>query len=390
MIELSETVEELEPSGIREFFDLVMGMDDVISLGVGEPDFATPWHIREAAIKSLEDGYTNYTSNQGMPRLRNLLAEHLNDKHKFKYDPDEELLITTGVSEGMDLAMRALINPGDEVIIPTPCYVSYKPTVVMPGGKPRFLDTSRGGDFKINPRRLRDLINKKTKILALNYPCNPTGVTYTRSELEKIAEIIREHDLLVITDEIYSHLTYEDVHIPFPTLPGMKERTLYLNGFSKNCAMTGMRIAYAGGPESIIAAMNKIHQYTMLCAPTTSQFAAVEAVLAGESSIRSMRNEYEKRRNLVVQSLNEMGLECPRPAGAFYAFPSIANTGLKPEKFCRKLLEEKKVAVVPGKAFGPGGEDHIRLSYATDFELLKKAMERIEEFIRELKPAAGN
>ena len=389
MIELSETVQQLEPSGIREFFDLVMGMDDVISLGVGEPDFATPWHIREAAIKSLEDGYTNYTSNQGMPRLRNLLAKHLEEKHKFKYDPEEELLITTGVSEAMDLAMRAIINPGDEVIIPTPCYVSYKPTVVMPGGRPRFLDTSEGGDFKIDPDRLRELIGEDTKALVLNYPCNPTGVTYNREELEQIAEIVRQNDLLVITDEIYSHLTYEEVHIPFPTLPGMKERTLYLNGFSKNCAMTGLRIGYAGGPAEIIAAMNKIHQYTMLCAPTTSQFAAVEAVLAGESSIRSMRDEYQKRRNLVVQSLNEMGLDCPRPAGAFYAFPSIKSTGLQPEEFCRELLEEKKVAVVPGKAFGAGGEDHIRISYATDVELLKEALERIEEFIRELKPAAA-
>ncbi|MGM0380362.1 MAG: pyridoxal phosphate-dependent aminotransferase [bacterium] len=383
MSRLSRVVRDLEPSGIREFFDLVMGMDDVISLGVGEPDFATPWHIREAAIKSLEDGYTNYTSNQGMPRLRKLLANHLEEKHKIKYDAGEELLITTGVSEGMDLAMRALLNPGDEVIIPSPCYVSYKPTVMMPGGRPRFLNTSKNGNFKINPSRLEDLINENTKILALNYPCNPTGVTYTRNELEKIAEIVRREDLLVITDEIYSHLTYGSVHIPFPTLEGMKERTVYLNGFSKNCAMTGMRIAYAGGPEPIISAMNKIHQYTMLCAPTTSQFAAIEAVLAGESSIHSMRDEYEKRRDLVVQRLNEIGLDCPQPAGAFYAFPSIESTGQKPEEFCRKLLEEKKVAVVPGKAFGPGGENHIRLSYATDYELLQEALERMEEFIKE-------
>lgn len=383
MMELSETVQELEPSGIREFFDLVMGMDDVISLGVGEPDFATPWHIREAAIKSLEDGYTNYTSNQGMPRLRKLLAEHLLEKHKIKYNPEDQLLITTGVSEAMDLAMRAIINPGDEVIIPVPCYVSYKPTVVMPGGVPRFLDTSKNGNFKINPAQLENLINENTKILALNYPCNPTGVTYSKKELEEIASIVRREDLLVITDEIYSHLTYEDVHVPFPSLEGMKERTVYLNGFSKNCAMTGMRIGYAGGPEPIISAMNKIHQYTMLCAPTTSQFAAIEAVLAGESSIKSMRDEYEKRRDLVVQSLNEMGLDCPRPAGAFYAFPSIEKTGQEPEEFCRRLLEEKKVAVVPGDAFGPGGEKHIRISYATDYELLKSALGRMEEFLHE-------
>ncbi|MFP4687705.1 MAG: pyridoxal phosphate-dependent aminotransferase [bacterium] len=385
MNKLSKVVEGLKPSGIRKFFDLVMGMDDVISLGVGEPDFATPWHIREAAIKSIEDGFTNYTSNKGMPRLRSALTNHLREKHYLKYDPEEEILITTGVSEGMDLAMRALLNPGDEVIVPTPCYVSYLPTVLMPGGKVVTVNTGTDGSFKLKPEQLEKAITKKTKILALNYPCNPTGVTYNEEELKKIAEVVQKHDLIVLSDEIYGHLTYEDFHTPFPVLPGMKERTVYLNGFSKNCAMTGMRIAYACGPQKIIGAMTKIHQYTMLSSPTTSQFAALEAVLGGERSIKTMRDEYERRRDLVVRRFHEMNIPCPYPQGAFYAFPSLENIRLDPEEFCTRLLKEQKVAVVPGSAFGPGGERHIRVSYATGYEKLSEALNKIETFLDKLR-----
>ncbi len=382
MIEISDTVASLKPSGIREFFDLVMGMDDVISLGVGEPDFATPWHIREAAIQSIEDGFTNYTSNKGMTELRNALSEHLDSEHNLNYDPEDEILITTGVSEGMDIAMRALLNPGDEVIIPTPCYVSYLPTAKMAGGKVKILNTAKN-DFKIDHNQLEELISPRTKLLVLNYPSNPTGVTYGKQELDKIAELVRKHELIVISDEIYGHLTYNHEHYPFPTLESMREQTIFLNGYSKSCAMTGMRIAYAAAPPKIIAAMNKIHQYTMLCAPTTSQFAAVEATRHGADAIKEMKGEYERRRNLVHNRLNEMGLDCPLPEGAFYAFPSVKKTGFEPEDFCRKLLAEHSVAAVPGDAFGPGGETHIRISYATGFQKLREALSRMEEFVNE-------
>ncbi len=383
MIELSRTVESLAPSGIRDFFDLVMSMDDVISLGVGEPDFATPWHIREAAIKSIEDGYTNYTSNKGMPELRKAICTHLDKVHQLNYDYEEEILITTGVSEGMDLAMRALINPGDEVIIPTPCYVSYYPTAKMAGARVKLLNTEPD-QFKLNPEKLADAISPASKIVVLNYPSNPTGTTYDKSLLEQLAELIIKHDLIVISDEIYSHLTYDLQHIPLPTLPELRERTIFFNGFSKSCAMTGLRIAYATGPEKIIGAMTKIHQYTMLCAPTTSQFAAIEATNHGADAIASMKKEYKRRRNLVHEKLNRLGLDCPLPDGAFYAFPSIKKTGLDPTTFCKKLLTQQQVAAVPGTAFGPGGEERIRISYATDFQQLREALKRIELFLQSL------
>ncbi len=385
MTEISRVVDGLKPSGIRDFFDLVMSMDDVISLGVGEPDFATPWHIREAAIKSIEDGFTNYTSNKGMPELRETLSAHLEKEHELKYDPEEEILITTGVSEGMDLAMRALVNPGDEVIIPTPCYVSYNPTAKMAGARVKNLNTEPD-DFKLKPDKLEELITPETKLIVLNYPANPTGVTFERQTLERVGELVRKHDLIVISDEIYSHLTYKKKHVPFPTLKDLQKRTIFLNGFSKSCAMTGMRIAYAAGPAKIIGAMNKIHQYTMLCAPTTSQFAAIEATKHGAHSIDSMRGEYKRRRNLVHKRLNEMGLDCTRPDGAFYAFPSIEATEMEPDDFCRRLLTEEKVAAVPGTAFGPGGENHIRISYATDFKSLRQALDKMESFLTEHTP----
>ncbi|MFB6356129.1 MAG: pyridoxal phosphate-dependent aminotransferase [bacterium] len=383
MTEISRVVDGLKPSGIRDFFDLVMGMDDVISLGVGEPDFVTPRNIREAAIQSLEDGYTNYTSNQGMPELRETISGYLEDKHGISYDPDSEILITVGVSEAMDLAMRALLNPDDHVLIPTPCYVSYKPTALMAGASVSTLETSMDTGFRLTPEMIEKEITPNTKILTLNYPANPTGTSYERDELEEIAEVCREHDVIVFSDEIYGDLTYERDHVPLPTIPGMKDHTLYLNGFSKAHAMTGFRIGYAAGPEEIISAMTKIHQYTMLCVPTSSQFAATEALKNSESAVKSMRDAYHTRRDFLLGRLHDIGLPCARPEGAFYAFPSIEPTGMEPGEFCRELLESKKVATVPGNAFGPGGEQHIRISYATDRELLETAFDRMEEFIEE-------
>lgn len=378
---ISEVVDDLAPSGIREFFDLVMGMDDVISLGVGEPDFDTPDHIRRAMIDAIEAGHTSYTSNQGMPELRETIADFLNEKHGLDYNPDTEILITVGVSEAMDLAMRALINPGDEVIVPTPCYVSYGPTARMAGGQVVNLETREDNNFRVTPEQLEEHLSDNTKIMTLNFPANPTGVSYSRDDLEGLAEVLKDRDVTVFSDEIYGQLTYEGEHTAFPTLPGMKDKTLYLNGFSKAYAMTGLRIGYAAGPEPIISAMTKIHQYTMLCVPTASQFAGVEALLNGAPAVESMREEYEKRRDLVIQRLNDMGLTCARPSGAFYAFPSVASTGMDPETFCRELLEEQKVAAVPGSAFGPGGEDNIRLSYATGMDQLREALDRMQTFV---------
>lgn len=380
---VSNLVRDLKPSGIRDFFDLVMGMDDVISLGVGEPDFVTPRHIRESAVQSLEEGYTNYTSNKGMPELRQAIANHLDSEHGLEYDPETEILVTTGVSEAMDLAMRATVNPDTGVLIPTPCYVSYQPTALLAGGQVEEIETRPEDEFRLDPDRLDDAASNGGRIMTINYPSNPTGVSYSRPELERIARVARERDLLVISDEIYGKLTFGREHIPMPTLPGMRERTLYLNGFSKAYAMTGFRIGYAAGPENLIAAMTKIHQYTMLCAPTTAQFAALEAIRHGGSAADSMKKEYERRRDLVVKRCREMGLPCVQPQGAFYAFPSIQPTGMDPEPFCRRLLESKKVAVVPGSAFGPGGETHVRMSFATDRERLREALDRLEDFLLE-------
>lgn len=381
MSRTSELVGELEPSGIRDFFELVMGMDDVISLGVGEPDFDTPWHIRNSAIQSLEDGYTNYTSNKGLRELRDTLADHLSDEHDLPYDPESELLVTTGVSEAMDLAMRALINPGDGVLIPDPCYISYVPTARMAGGEVTRLRTDPGSEFKITPRQIEDAVDENTKILCLNYPANPTGVTYGTDRLEAIGEVVREQDLIVISDEIYSNLTFESDHVPLATIPDLRDRTLTLDGFSKAYAMTGFRVGYVAGPEDVVSTMNKIHQYTMLCAPTPSQFGAIEALLNGERAVKNMREEYRHRRDLVVHRFRTMGLDCVEPEGSFYAFPSIESTGLDSTTFCEELLEEKKVATVPGPAFGDSGAGHIRISFATDRERLTEALNRIESFV---------
>jgi aminotransferase len=381
MTRTSQLVGELEPSGIRDFFEMVMGMDDVISLGVGEPDFVTPWHIRNSAIQSLENGQTNYTSNKGLGELRETLSDHLQEKHDLSYSPEKELLITTGVSEAMDLAMRALINPGDEVLIPSPSYISYVPTARMAGGSVNLIETASEDEFRLEPSTLADAISPESKILCLNYPANPTGATYSKQTLEAIGDIVKSNDLLVISDEIYSDLTFEQNHVSLASIPGLSDRTILLDGFSKAYAMTGFRVGYAAGPDDLISTMTKIHQYTMLSAPTPSQFAAIEALINGDRAVKNMREEYRQRRDLVVHRLRGMDLKCVEPDGGFYAFPSIETTGLNSRTFCESLLEEEKVAVVPGSAFGDSGEGHIRLSFATDRDRLNKALNRMEEFI---------
>jgi aminotransferase len=370
----------MKPSGIRIFFDLVLGMKDVISLGVGEPDFVTPWVIREAGIAALEQGFTSYTSNKGLMKLRMAIARHLKERHGLKYCPETEILITVGVSEGLDLAMRAIVNPGDEVLIGLPSYVSYGPTVELAGGKPVYIDTQKDG-FKLTPRSIEKHLTRRTKAILFAYPNNPTGVSYTKAELEAIKRTLVKRGIFCLSDELYSDLTYEGVHTPFPTLSGAKERTLYLNGFSKNYAMTGWRVGYVCGPEPIVAAMTKIHQYTMLCPPIVSQVAAAEALHAGRSAMESMKREYNRRRRFIISALDLLGLEYVRPQGAFYFFFSVKKTGMTAMDFATKLLKEQKVAVVPGTAFGDEFEDWIRISYASSFEKIKEAFRRIGVFL---------
>lgn len=382
---ISKKVQDMAPSGIRAFFDLVLGMDDVISLGVGEPDFVTPWKIRESAIYSLEQGYTSYTSNKGLNKLRLYISRYLKQKFGLEYDPNDEILITVGVSEGLDLAARSIINPGDEVIIPQPCYVSYGPVVSLAGGIPVYIDTKSSG-FKLRPRDLDKKCNKKTKAILINYPCNPTGVSYTKKELKDLSKVILKHNLLVMSDEVYDELTYDYKHTPLATLGSkIKERVIYFNGFSKAFAMTGFRVGYVCGSKELVSAMTKIHQYTMLCAPITSQMAACEALHSGRGSVESMKKEYHRRRDFVLERLKEIGFPCVKPQGAFYVFPSIKKTGLSSLEFANKLLKKKKVAVVPGTAFGPNYQDHIRMSYASSLDHLKEAFLRIESFVR-LRP----
>jgi aminotransferase len=381
---ISKKVEEMPPSGIRAFFDLVLGMKDVISLGVGEPDFVTPWQIREAGIYSLEQGYTSYTSNKGLYRLRLEIARFLNNKHGLKYSADDQILITVGVSEAMDLALRALINPNDKILIPTPSYVSYAPLVKFCGGVPVIMDTSKT-DFKITPSLLERNIDKKVKAMIFNYPTNPTGVSYNKKELERLSKVLCKHNILCISDEIYCDLTYDFEHTPFATLPGAKDNTLYLDGFSKSYAMTGWRVGFACGPKEIIAAMTKIHQYTIMCVPIASQMAACEALQTGRKSVEEMKREYKRRRNLMVEGLNRLGITCSQPQGAFYIFASIKNTGMGSLEFAEKLLKDQKVAVVPGVAFGKDYNDYIRISYAAGYDKLKEALNRIEKFIKKQK-----
>lgn len=381
----SKLVQQIPPSGIRVFFDLVLGMKDVISLGVGEPDFVTPWNVRERAIDSLEEGYTSYTSNKGMAELRTEVSKYLKRKYGLDYDPEEEILITVGVSEAFDLAIRAIVNKSDKVLIPEPSYVSYGPVSTLCLARPVHIKARPENSFKITPKEIDSACDRKTRALILNYPNNPTGASYSKEELKKIARVAAKRNLIVLSDEIYCDLTYDFRHTPFSTISGMKERTVYLNGFSKAFAMTGWRIGYACGPADIIAAMTKIHQYTMMCVPIMSQFAAIEALKNGERSVQEMKREYRRRREFVISRLNEIGLPCHTPEGAFYAFPSIKGTGLSSMEFSKGLLKKEKVAVVPGTAFGPSGEGYVRISYASSLEKLKEALSRMERFLSSLR-----
>ncbi len=378
---ISKTVESLPPSGIRVFFDLVLEMKDVISLGVGEPDFVTPWHIREKAIDVLEQGYTSYTSNKGMPELRRQIAGFLKKRYGMPYDFKDQILITVGVSEAIDLCFRAVLNQGERVLIPQPCYVSYGPTVIMAGGVPVYLKTELDNGFKLTPEQIERAVSPKTRALLLNYPANPTGASYTRRELQGIARVIKKHDLLVVTDEVYDELTYDFEHTPLASLTGMKDRVVYLNGASKAYAMTGFRLGWACGPSEIIAAMTKIHQYTMLCAPIMAQMAAREALRNGARSVAEMKREYLRRRRFIVGELNRIGLPCHLPQGAFYVFPSIKRTGQTGLAFAKNLLKQQRVALVPGSAFGPEYDDYVRISYATGYDDLKEAVRRMAVYL---------
>ncbi|MDD4954356.1 MAG: aminotransferase class I/II-fold pyridoxal phosphate-dependent enzyme [Candidatus Omnitrophica bacterium] len=378
---ISKKVQEMQPSGIRAFFDLVLGMKDVISLGVGEPDFVTPWQIREAGIYSLEQGFTSYTSNKGLYKLRLGISRYLKNKYGLQYSSDEEILITVGVSEAVDLVLRAIINPGDKILIPTPSYVSYAPMTGLAGGVPVYIDTSSNG-FRLSPQMLNKYMDKKPKAIIFNYPANPTGVSYTKKELSQINKILLKNKVLCITDEVYADLTYDFEHTPFATLPGAFENTVYLDGFSKSYAMTGWRVGFACGPGEIIAAMTKIHQYTIMCVPITSQMAACEALVTGRRSVEEMKREYRRRRELMVARLNELGLTCSKPEGTFYLFISVKKSGLSGMDFAQRLLKEEKVAVVPGSAFGKNLDDYIRISYASSLDNLKEALSRIENFLK--------
>jgi len=380
-VKIAAHVRDIPRSGIRDFFEVVQTMHDVISLGIGEPDFSTPWHIREAAIYALERGRTGYTSNLGLPRLRRAVAGYVAERFGVVYEPLSEVLVSVGVSEAIDLALRAVLDPGDEVLYHEPCYVSYAPGIALAGGRAIAIPTRADRDFRLDPDALEAAVSPRSKILMLNFPTNPTGATMPVADLERIAEICARHDLLVFTDEIYSELTYEGAtHTSIASLPGMKERTVFFHGVSKAYAMTGWRIGFACAPSELIEAMMKIHQYAILCAPIMGQEAAIEALERGAPAMESMRNQYELRRNYIVSGLNEAGLPCPMPRGAFYVFPDISRTGLTSREFSLRLLHEQKVAVVPGTAFGPSGEGHVRCSYATALDQIKTAVSRIAGF----------
>ena len=378
---VNPNIASMPKSGIREFFDLVSTMKGVISLGVGEPDFVTPWTVRESAIFSIERGHTSYTSNLGMPSLRRAVCDYLRSDYNLDYSPEDQCLITVGVSEALDLAVRAVLCPGDEAVYATPCYVSYPAEIQMAGGIPVPLPTYRKDNFAVDPEELRQRITPRTKLLMLNFPCNPTGAVMGRKSLEEVANIAIEHDLVVITDEIYSELNYGEPHVSIATLPGMAERTIFLHGFSKAFAMTGFRIGYACGPREIIDAMMKIHQYSMLCASITAQEAALEALRKGRSEMERMRDSYRERRDFIVKGFNNMGLDCIMPNGAFYAFPSIQSTGMTSRDFATELLKKYEVAVVPGPAFGECGEGFVRCSYATGISKIEEALKRIDKFV---------
>ena len=382
---IAEKVVGIAPSGIRKFFDIVSEMDDVVSLGVGEPDFDTPWHIRDEGIYSLEKGRTFYTSNSGLMELRKEISKYMDRKYHIAYDAGKEILVTVGGSEAIDLAMRAMLNPGDEVLIPQPCFVSYLPCAVLAGGTPVTISLKEENQFRLTKQDLLEKLTDKTKILVLPFPNNPTGAIMTREDLEEIAEVIIEKDLFVLSDEIYAELTYDNEHVSIASLPGMRQRTITMNGFSKAYAMTGWRLGYACGPEEIIQQMTKIHQFAIMCAPTNSQYAAVEALRHGDDDIKIMREAYNSRRRYLMHAFQEMGLQCFEPFGAFYVFPCIKEFGMTSEEFATKLLEEERVAVVPGSAFGECGEGFLRISYAYSLEDLKIALGRLGKFIQRLK-----
>lgn len=382
---LNKTIVNIQPSGIRKFFDIVSEMEGAISLGVGEPDFDTPWHIRDEGIYSLEKGRTHYTSNAGLKELTIEIDRFLTRRYGISYDPITEIMVTVGGSEAIDIAMRAMLDPGDEVLIPQPSYVSYVPCAVLANGVPVVIELQAENEFRLTAEELEAAITPKTKLLVLPFPNNPTGAVMEREDLEKIAEVVKKHDLFILSDEIYSELTYLENHVSIASLPGMWERTIVINGFSKSHAMTGWRLGYACGPAVILKQMLKIHQYAIMCAPTTSQYAAVEALRNGDDDVKAMREEYDGRRRYLLHRFKEMGLSCFEPFGAFYMFPCIKEFGMTSDEFATKLLNARKLAVVPGTAFGDCGEGFLRISYAYSLENLKKAMDRLEAFITELR-----
>lgn len=381
---LSGKVKQIKPSGIRKFFDIVSEMDDAISLGVGEPDFDTPWHIREEGIYSLEKGRTFYTSNAGLSELKIEISKYLDRRFDLKYDPSDEIMITVGGSEAIDGALRAMLDVGDEVILPQPSYVSYEPCIVLADGVPVIVELKEENDFKLTREQLEKAVTDKTKILIMPFPNNPTGAIMTKEELQPIVDFVIEHDLFVISDEIYSELTYSGNHVSIGAFPGMKERTIVINGFSKSYAMTGWRLGYACGPKVILKQILKIHQFAIMCSPTTSQYAAIEALRHGDDDVEKMRDEYDRRRRFLLNAFDEMGIECFEPYGAFYMFPSIKKFGMSSDEFATRLLKEEKIAVVPGTAFGDCGEGFLRISYAYSIDDLKAALERIGRFIEKL------
>ncbi len=384
---LSEKVVDIKPSGIRKFFDIVNEMDDVISLSVGEPDFDTPWHIRDEGIYSLEKGRTFYTSNAGLKELKEEICKYLKRKQGVEYDPDHEVFLTVGGSEGIDAAMRAMLNPGEEVLIPQPSFVSYEPCAILAGGVPVIIELKAENEFRLTAEELEAAITEKTKLLVLPFPNNPTGAILEKKDLEELAEVIIKHDIFVMSDEIYAELTYKEKHTSIVEIPGMKERTILINGFSKAYAMTGWRLGYACGPKEIIAQMLKIHQFAIMCAPTTSQYAAVEALRNGDDDVAEMREAYNQRRRYLMHAFKEMNLPCFEPFGAFYVFPCIKEFGMTSDEFATRFLKEEKVAVVPGTAFGDCGEGFLRISYAYSLDNLKIAMQKLADFLERLRSA---
>ena len=382
---LADKVVALKPSGIRKFFDIVSEMDDAISLGVGEPDFDTPWHIRDEGIYSLEKGRTFYTSNSGLKELKEEICHYTKRKQGVTYNPANEVLVTVGGSEAIDIGLRAVLNPGDEVLIPQPSYVSYEPCVILAGGVPVIIELQGDNEFRLTAQELENAITEKTKVLVLPFPNNPTGAIMERGDLEAIAEVIRKHDILVMSDEIYAELTYKEKHVSIVEIEGMQERTILINGFSKAFAMTGWRLGYACGPKAIIEQMTKIHQFAIMCAPTTSQYAAIEALRNGDNDVQEMRTAYNQRRRFLMNAFREMNLECFEPFGAFYVFPCIKEFGMTSEEFASRFLEEEKVAVVPGTAFGDCGEGYLRISYAYSLENLKLAIGKLANFVEKLR-----